>query len=117
MFFTKPKIDLKMIAGMNFSSKTRIKQYALMLSKGDVKYAAEIYDFLIKDLDELPIEDPIPPTTVDKIKTTVDGGVSWLRENEDTLVKTFERIMGLIQSRKGIPTANASSAQPLTPIN
>lgn len=116
MFFTKPKIDLKMIAEMNFTSKTKIKQYALLLAKGDIKYASEIYDFLIKDLDELPAEDPVPPTTMDRIKETVGGGFSWLRENEDTLVNTFERIVGLIQSRKG-GVSSTPHATPLNPIN
>lgn len=116
MFFTKPKIDLKMITEMNFTSKTKIKQYAILLAKGDIKYASEIYDFLIKDLDELPAEDPAPATTMDRIKDTVTGGVSWLKENEDTLVNTFEHIRGLIQNVRG-GGKPVSTAAPLKPIN
>lgn len=105
-----------MIAEMNFTSKTKIKQYALLLAKGDIKYASEIYDFLIKDLDNLPVEEPALPTTMDKIKDSVTGGVSWLKENEDTLVNTFEHIRGLIQNVRG-GGKPVSTAAPLKPIN
>ena len=92
------------------TSKSELKQSCLYLCNLDVKKAQEMYDFLVKDMTELPEIPPAQKTFMDNFKQQSGEIMGWLRENEDMLTKGAEFIKGIFQ-RKSTP------ANPLPPIN
>ena len=83
----------------------------LYIAKGNVKEAQELYDFFAKDMEELPDHDPVKPTFLDNTKNTVNGLMSWFRENQDTISQGVEFVRGIIQKKA------PASSEPLPPIN
>lgn len=99
--------------GIMATSKTSLKMQCLFCAKGDLKEAKELYDFLAADMPNLPETDPIPPTWVDNTKNTVNGLMSWFKENQDTLAQGYDFIQSVIQKRKATVVDNP----PLPNIN
>lgn len=93
------------------TSKSALKQQCLYLSNFDVEKAEKMYDFLIKDMEELPAIDPAQKTFIENFGGQVSGVFKWMRENQDMLSQGYEIIKGVIAKRKGIPV------NPLPPIN
>ena len=103
--------------GIRATSKTSLKIQCLFAAKGDLKEAKELYDFLASDMADLPDYDPVPPTWVDNTKDIVNGLMSWVRENQDTLAQGYDFINTLVSRRGGgVPTV-APTQEPLTMIN
>ena len=100
--------------GIMATSKTGLKLQCLFCAKGDLKEAKELYDFFAADMPDLPETDPIPPTWMDNAKGTVNGLMSWFKENQDTLAQGYDFIQSVIQKRKGIPV---ETPPPLPNIN
>lgn len=117
-FNNKKKRRLEMVQqGIRATSKSSLKLQCLFCAKGDLKEAKELYDFFAADMPNLPDYDPVPPTWVDNTKETVNGLMSWLRENQDTLAQGYDFIRSIIQRRGALPDVNPVDATPLPPIN
>ena len=99
-----------MLNNVQPTSKTSLRLQCLAISKGNVKEAGELYDYLAKDID-LPDFDPVKPTFLESAKTTADGVLAWVRENKDTLAEGYDFIRGIVSKRAATPK------QPLPPIN
>lgn len=91
-----------MIQAINPTSKTSLKQQCLIVSKGNLKEAKELYDFFAEDLQSLPDNDPVPPTWQQSTAQTVNGVLAWIKENQGTLAQGLEFIRAAI-ANKGIP--------------
>ena len=102
-----------MIQGIRPTSKASLKHQCLLISRGDVKEAKALYDYYMDGLDDLPMFDPVAPTWQENTKETVNGLLSWFRENQDTLVNGVQMVRDLLSRR--IPSGEA--AVPLPPIN
>ena len=99
-----------MIQNIQATSKASLKLQCLYIAKGNIKDAEELYDFFAKDMESLPDYDPVKPTFLDNTKDTVNGLMSWFKENQDTLAQAYDFIRGI--TRK--PTL---PKEPLPPIN
>lgn len=93
------------------TSKSALKQQCLYLARMDVKKAEEMYNFLVKDMEEIPAIDPAQKSFLQNIGGQVSDFFGWVRENQDMLSQGFDMIKGLIGKRKLPPTT------PLPPIN
>lgn len=101
--------------GIRATSKSSLKLQCLFCAKGDLKEAKELYDFFASDMPDLPDYDPIPPTWIDNTKETVNGLMSWLKDNQETLAQGYDFIRGIIE-KKQIPSTLPPS-EPLPNIN
>ena len=99
--------------GLQATSKSSLKLQCLFAAKGDLKEAKELYEFFASDLENLPDHDPVQPTWVDNTKDAVNGIVSWLKDNQDTLAQSYDFIRGIIG--KGNNTTEVIGELP--PIN
>lgn len=102
-----------MLENIQPTSKTSLKLQCLQLSKGNIKDATELYDYLTAGLETLPDFDPVKPTWLESTKNTADGILKWVGDNRDTLSEGINFIKGLISKRNAGQAAKA----PLPPIN
>lgn len=112
---------IQAIQGYKPTSKASLKQFCLIATQCKVEDAERLYDFMIKDMEDLPMFDPVPPTWVDNTKKAVGGFFDFVKENQDGIAQGYEFIRGIIASRgKELPPMGAGesvTAQPLPPIN
>ena len=81
-----------MIRAINPTSKASLKMQCLLVSNGDIEKAEKLYNFMAKDMPDLPMYDPVPPTTIQQIKDGAVNTMNWLKENKEDimdLMKTF----------------------------
>lgn len=91
------------------TSKSALKQQCLYMARMDVDKAEKMYDFLIRDMEEIPAIDPAQKSFIENMGVQVNGAFKWIRENQDMLSQGYDLIKGIIAKRKGVP--------PLPPIN
>ena len=104
---------MDMVGMIKPTSKAALKQQCLFLSNLDVEKAEKMYDFLIKDMEEIPAVEPASRSFMQNFGDQANGVVSWLRENKDVLGQGVDFIRGLVAARKG----GAAPAPPLPNIN
>ena len=97
------------------TSRAALKAQCLYLSGLDIDKAEKMYDFLVKDMTDLPDVEPTSKPFMDNVKEQASDIFGWLRENEDMLTKGAEMIKGIFQKRSA--SAPAQPLTPLTPIN
>ena len=112
---TKNKIKKEMIRAINPASKASLKMQCRLVSNGDIDKAERLYDFMAKDMPDLPMFDPVQPTTLQQVKQTAAETFGWINENQDTIMNWVGRIRGMFS--KGVPAAGAPPQGPLPPIN
>ena len=105
---------MEMVGMIRPTSKAALKQQCLFLSNLDVEKAEKMYDFLIKDMEEIPAVEPASRSFLQNFGDQANGVVGWLRENKDVLDQGVDLIRGLLASRKGNPVP---IADPLPNIN
>lgn len=98
------------IAMIKPTSKSELKQTCLMLSNLDIDKAEKMYDFLVKDMTEIPDIPPTQKSFLENLKEQSSDVFSWMRENQDILSQGVDFIKGLFQK-------NGTPAKPLPPIN
>lgn len=94
------------------TSKAALKQQCLFLCNLDIDKAEKMYDFLIKDMEDIPAVEAAQKGFIQNFGEQASGLFAWLRENQDMLGQGVDFIKGIIASRKGVPPAT-----PLPPIN
>ena len=95
------------------TSKAALKSQCLYLAGLNVEKAEKMYDFLVKDMEELPAVEPASRSFIQNFGEQASGVLGWFRENQDVLKQGVEIVQGIMASRKGpVPPAN-----PLPPIN
>ena len=112
---TKNKIKKEMIRAINPTSKASLKMQCLLVSNGDIDKAERLYDFMAKDMPDLPMFDPVQPTTLQQVKQTAAETFGWINENQDTIMNWVGMIRGMLS--KGVPPAGVPPQGPLPPIN
>ena len=115
MFWNKNKIDTKMIQAIRPTSKASLKQQCLLISKGDLDQATKLYDFYIKDMEDLPNFDLVQPTTMQQARTMVVDTFKWANDNQEQIMNWVGFIKNLFGKNGGTNITVAS--QPLPPIN
>ncbi len=95
------------------TSKAALKQQCLFLANLDIDKAERMYDFLIKDMEEIPALEAGGKSFVQNFGEQASGVMGWLRENQDVISRGVDIVRGIIAGRKGA----ATTAAPLPPIN
>lgn len=94
------------------TSKAALKSQCIYLCRLDIEKAEKMYDFLIKDMKDIPDVEPATKPLMQNIGEQATGVMGWLRENQDMITQGVDFIRGIIASRKGgVP------ASPLPLIN
>lgn len=93
-----------MIPKITFTSKATLKQEALLLARGDIEMATKIYDFLAKDMEDIPTVEQPSPSTFSQIKSTFGDIIGWIRDNSDGIAQGIEYIR-TIRNSGGAPVA------------
>lgn len=103
MFFHRRfKIDKKMIPQIRPTSKAALKQMCLLSANGDIDKASKLYDFMIKDMEDLPLFDVPPPSTMQQIKSGVSETMGWLNQNQDKIMVWADMLGGIFRKSKGV---------------
>ena len=107
---------MKMIETIVPTSKVALKQQCILASQGDVEKAERLYNFYIKDLEDLPMFDPVQPTAMENFKTTASGIFSFIKNNREELMQGATLIRGIF-SKDGLPIVPPAVTESLPPIN
>lgn len=102
-----------MIPNIHPTSKVALKQQCLLISKGDLDVANKLYDFMIKDMEDLPTFDVQQPTIIQQVKDTVGQGFGWIKENQNEIMQGVEWVRSMFGKGGNIPP----SGTPIPPIN
>lgn len=116
MFFKRRKYDMNIITNIRPTSKVALKMQCLAASKYDVDAAEKLYNFLAKDIDDLPTFDVQPPTTMQQFKEGAIQTFKWVNENQDVIMNWIG-IAKDIFGRGGKGGAMPSASAPIPPIN
>ena len=100
-----------MVGMIKPSSKAALKQQCLYLSNLDVEKAERMYDFLIKDMEDIPAVEAASKSFVQNFGDQASEVLEWFKKNQDVLSRGVKLIQGIISSRKGAAPA------PLPDIN
>ncbi|MBR1377976.1 MAG: hypothetical protein IJ557_02475 [Bacteroidaceae bacterium] len=111
LWFEQKQRKLEMLQSITPTSKTSLKQQCLIVSRGNLKEAKELYDFFASDIPSLPDTDPIPPTWQQNTANTINSVLSWVRDNQDTLVQGYQFVQNII-ANKGVLPAMPTAALP-----
>lgn len=116
LWFNRKERKKKMEFIQNYvpTSKAQLLQVAMFFNKGDINKAQEMFDFYANNLD-LPDFDPIQPTFMQQMKGSASELFSWIKENQDDLVKGYQFIQGIVKNKGIVPTLGTET--PLPPIN
>jgi hypothetical protein len=99
------------------TSKAQLLQVAMWFHKGDVQKAQEMVDFYTKNM-ALPDFDPVSPTFMQQVKVNASGFFSWIKENQDDIVKGYQLIHGIIKNKGELPSmVGDTPVEPLPNIN
>lgn len=116
MFWNRRKYKMNMIANIRPSSKVALKMQCLAASKYDVDAAEKLYNFLAKDLEDLPTFDIVPPTTMQQIKDGAVQTFGWINQNQDTIMNWIGIIKDMF-GKGGNGNAVPPAAAPIPSIN
>lgn len=117
MWFGNKKERLIMLRQLSFTSKASLKQQCLYFSGGSIKEAKELYDFLIADMPGLPDTDPVPPSWQENTKDTMNGIMTWIKKNKDTLAQGIDFVRSTFSKNPLFPAAAEEPSPALPPIN
>ena len=96
------------------TSKAALKSQCIYLCRLDIDKAEKMYDFLIKDMTDIPDVEPASKPFIQNFGEQATSVMDWFRNNQDVLSQGVDMIRGLVERRKGIP---APPSNPLPPIN
>ena len=109
-----------MIANIRPTSKAALKMQCLYSCNGDIDKATRLYDYLIKGMEDLPIYDPVQPTSMQQFKEGAIQTFGWINQNQDTIMNWIGMIKDMF-GRGGNggapPTPNASPVTQIPSIN
>lgn len=96
------------------TSRASLKQQCLYMANLNVDKAERMYDFLVKDMTDLPDIEPASKPFIQNIGDQVNGVFAWMRENQDMLSQAADFIKGIFAKRGATPQIPQA---PLPPIN
>lgn len=106
--FGKIKVDISQIMA---TSKLSLKLSCLRACNNNLSDAEKLYDYLVKDITDLPDIEPVPPSTMQRIKQGADEIFGWVNSHSEDLAKGFS----LIQMMSGTAQPTAPVAPPNVP--
>lgn len=105
-----------MIQNIRPTSKIALKMSCLYTCNGDVDKAEKLYDFLAKDIEDMPTFDVQQPTTMQQIKDGAVQTFAWLNDNQETIMNWVGMIKQMF-NKGGGATLTPTASAPIPPIN
>ena len=105
---------MNMISAIKPTSKASLKLQCLLIAKGDVKQAKELYDFYASDMPDLPDFDVIPPTWMESAKDNALGFYQFIKANREDIAQGVDFLRQMF-TKSAPPITDAQT--PLPPIN
>ena len=68
------------------TSKDALKRSLMQMYQGDVATMERMYDFYMKDMQNVPDFDPVAPSMLQQAKTTIGDLFGWADANQEKLV-------------------------------
>ena len=91
-----------------------LKMTCIRACNNDVAKAAELYEFLIKDIESLPDFDVKSPSTFEQIKGVAGDIFGWVDQNQDKLIGAYNFIQNLrAGTPMGAPSGPPSGVDPI----
>lgn len=115
MLFRRRRYNMDIMANIRPTSKIALKMQCLAATKYNIDEATKLYDFLSKDIDDLPTFDVVPPTTMQQIRDGAIQTFKWVNENQDTIMN-WVGIARNILGKSGNIAPKGTNA-PIPPIN
>lgn len=107
--FGKKEIDTTQIMA---TSRIGLKLSCLHACNNNLTEAEKLYDFLVKDIADLPDLEPMRPTVVQQIKQGADEIFGWVNNHSEDFVKGWQ----LIQAMRGTAPMTATPPANVPPI-
>lgn len=105
-----------MIANIRPTSKAALKMQCLYSCNGDIEKADKLYSYMIKDMEDLPTYDIVPPSSMQQLKEGAIQTFGWINQNQDTIMNWIDAIRGLF-NKGGNNMPPAATANPVPSIN
>lgn len=112
MFNSRKKQKLiEMVGMLKPTSKAALKQQCLMLCNLDIDRAERMYDFLIKDIEDIPAIEPDQKSFIQNVGDSANSILEWFQKNKDILSQGVDLIRGFtnkggINTPKVLPQIN-----------
>lgn len=110
--WNRDKYDKEILQRMIPTSKAALKIQCLQAAKFDVTEAERLYDFMIKDMEELPIFEPQRQSAVAQAKDLLVDGFKWVNDNQEQIFNWVGFVKSLFNKGGGIPPAAGGAAVP-----
>lgn len=85
------------------TSKDALKRSALFISGGDIKAAAEIYDFFVRDIPNMPDFDQPEQSGYERTRDTITSVLSWIDNNQDKIMGYYNLFRSMRSNGGNIP--------------
>ena len=103
--WNREKYDKEILARMIPTSKAELKIRCLQAAKFDVAEAEKLYNFMIKDMEELPMFEPQRQSVIMQTKEVIVDGLKWANENQEQIFNWVGFIKSLFNKGGDIPPA------------
>jgi hypothetical protein len=110
--WNRDKYDKEILQRMTPTSKAALKIQCLQAAKFDVTEAERLYNFMIKDMEELPLFEPQKPSVIMQAKDTVVDAFKWANDNQEQIFNWVGFIKSLFNKGGGMPPAAGGAAVP-----
>lgn len=80
------------------TSKIALKLSCLNACNNDIGKAEELYEYMTKDLTNLPDSEPTMPSGIQRFKMGADDIIGWVSEHKDLIQQGIGLIQGLRKS-------------------
>lgn len=110
--FGKEKISIENLSRINPTSKLSLKMSCIAIADGDLEKATKMYEFFAADMD-LPDTDPVPPTKMQMIKSSVEEVSGLIKNNKDDIMDLVGFVMGIVGKKAPATSSGAANIPPL----
>lgn len=94
------------------TSKASLKVQCLQAAKFDVSEAEKLYNFMIKDMEDLPIFEPQKQSVVMQTKDIIVDGFKWANDNQEQIFNWVGFVKSLFSKGGGDVPPAAGGAVP-----
>ena len=93
------------------TSKIQLRQFCITFCEGDVKRAAEMYDYYAAGIN-LPDTEPVKPWAMQAVKENAVDIFGFLRDNQTDIINAIVFIKSIFSRGGGAAIAQAAEAIP-----
>lgn len=111
MFNSRTTFDASKIVP---TSKIALKLSCLRACDNDIERSEKLYDYMMKDLKDIPDCEPTLPSGIQRFKTSADDIIGWVSEHKDLIQQGIGLIQGL--RSKGAAAAAVGGLTDVPPI-